>query len=173
DACDQVMDKVGYPRGLIRYSTQNVIDGKYADKDILKHVFRPRTLFYTAIFTGIIVAFLVTLSQRIPLRVDVIRDRLTLSRESPTGGIENIYRLQIINMDGMPHQYAITAKGIDGLKVTSGDRIDIPALGTANLNVTLEASRMAINRPTQPVMFEIRALDNDRLVREAKSSFLK
>ncbi|TCJ16291.1 cytochrome c oxidase accessory protein CcoG [Parasulfuritortus cantonensis] len=173
DACDQVMEKVGYPKGLVRYSTQNVIDGKYPDQDILKHVFRPRTLFYTVVFSGIIVAFLVTLAMRIPLRVDVIRDRLTLSRESASGGIENIYRLQIINMDSKPHQYTISAKGIDGIKVASGDKIDIPALGTENLNVTLEAPRLSINRPTQPVMFEVRALDDERLVREAKSSFLK
>jgi cytochrome c oxidase accessory protein FixG len=173
DACDQVMDKVGYPRGLIRYSTQNVIDGKYSDQDILKHVLRPRTLFYTTIFAGIIVAFLYTLSQRVPLRVDVIRDRLTLSRETPSGGIENIYRLQVINMDGKPHRYAITAKGIEGLKVTSDHQFEVPALGTVNLNVTLEAARLAVNRPTQPIQFEIRAQDDDRLVREAKSSFLK
>ena len=173
DACDQVMEKMNYPKGLIRYSTQNVIDGKYGDKDIMKHVFRPRTLFYTVIFLGIIIAFLYTLAQRIPLRVDVIRDRLTLSRETPNGGIENIYRLQIINMDGKPHQYAISAKGIEGLKVTSGDKVDIPALGTVNLNVTLEASRLAVDKPTQPVEFEIRALDDEKLIRAAKSSFLK
>ena len=173
DACDQVMEKMNYPKGLIRYSTENAIEGKYADKDIVKHVFRPRTLFYTAVFLGIIVAFLYTLANRVPLRVDVIRDRLTLSRETPSGGIENIYRLQIINMDGKPHQYVISAKGIDGLKVTSGDRVDIPALGTVNLNVTLETSRLAVSKPTQPVVFEIRAVDDERLTREAKSSFLK
>ena len=173
DACNQVMEKMDYPKGLIRYSTENAIEGKYADTEIVKHVFRPRTLFYSAIFLGIVVAFLYTLSQRIPLRVDVIRDRLTLSRETPAGGIENIYRLQLINMDGKPHRYAISAKGIEGLKVTSGDKVEIPALGTVNLNVTLEASRLAVSKPTQPVMFEIRALDDERLVREAKSSFLK
>ncbi len=173
DACDQVMEKMNYPKGLIRYSTENAIEGVYADKDITKHVFRPRTLFYAVIFLGILGAFLYTLSQRIPLRVDVIRDRLTLSREAASGGIENIYRLQIINMDAKAHQYAITAKGIEGLKVTSGDSVEIPALGTTNLNVTLEASRLSINRPTQPVIFEIRALDDAKLTREAKSSFLK
>jgi cytochrome c oxidase accessory protein FixG len=173
DACDQVMEKMSYPKGLIRYSTENAIEGKYADKDIAKHVFRPRTLFYSVVFFGIVAAFLYTLANRVPLRVDVIRDRLTLSRETPDGGIENIYRLQIINMDGRPHQYSISAKGIDGLKITHGDRVDIPALGTVNLNVTLEASRLAINKPTQPVVFEIRAKDDERLFREAKSSFLK
>ncbi len=54
DACDQVMEKMGYPKGLIRYSTQNAIDGKYPDRDIFKHTFRPRTLFYTVLLVGIV-----------------------------------------------------------------------------------------------------------------------
>jgi cytochrome c oxidase accessory protein FixG len=173
DACDQVMDKVGYPKGLIRYSTQNVIDGKYPDKDIRKHVFRFRTLFYMVILAGILIAFVYTLSQRIPLRVDVIRDRLTLSRETPTGGLENLYRLQIINMDGQPHHYTVQAKGMDGLKVTSGDQIDIAPLDTENLNITIEAPRTSVSRPSQPVFFEIKAADDPRLTREVRSSFLK
>ncbi len=173
DACDQVMDKMSYPKGLIRYSTQNIIDGKYEDKNMLRHVFRPRTLFYVAVLSGIVIAFVYTLSHRIPLRVDVIRDRLTLSMETPSGGIENTYRLQIINMDGKPHHYTISAKGLAGLKITGGDRVDIPALGNANLNVTLEAPRMSVLHPTQPVFFEIKAADDAGLVREAKSSFLR
>jgi cytochrome c oxidase accessory protein FixG len=173
DACDQVMDKMNYPRGLIRYSTQHVIDGAVPDKDMVKHVFRPRTLFYSVIMLGIMVAFVWTLAQRIPLRVDVIRDRQALSQETAGGNIENLYRLQIINMDDKRHAYRITAKGIDGLKLTHGERVEIESLGTANLSVALEASRMALNRPTQPIVFGIVAEDNPGIAREAKSSFLK
>jgi cytochrome c oxidase accessory protein FixG len=173
DACDQVMEKMDYPKGLIRYSTQNAIDGVYPDKEITRHVFRLRTLFYTAVLGGIIIAFLVTLAQRVPLRVDVIRDRLTLSREAASGGIENIYRLQIINMDNQAHRYSISAKGIEGLKVNEGDAVEIPALGTVDVNVTLEASRLALSRPSHPVVFEIQAADAPEIAREAKSSFLK
>ncbi len=173
DACDQVMEKMNYPKGLIRYSTQNVIDGNVPDKDMVKHVFRPRTLFYSVVMLGIIVAFVWTLAQRIPLRVDVIRDRQTLSQETASGNIENLYRLQIINMDAARHVYKITAKGIEGLKLTRGERIEIDALGTANLSVAAEASRLSLNRPTQPIVFEIVAEDKPGIRREAKSSFLK
>jgi len=173
DACDQVMDKMGYAKGLIRYSTQNAIDGVYADKDIVKHTLRPRTLFYSVLVLGISVAFVYTLAIRIPLRADVIRDRLTLSREVENGQIENLYRLQIINMDGRPHRYAISAKGIDGLSVATGSSVAIPALGTVDLNVTLRADRLKLNRPSQPVFFTIQSTDEPKIVREAKSSFLK
>ena len=173
DACDQVMDKVGYPKGLIRYSTQNAIDGKYEDKDIVKHTLRPRTLFYTSLVLGISIAFVYTLANRIPLRVDVIRDRLTLSREVENGLIENLYRLQIINMDGTSHRYAISAKGIDGLAVATGGSAQIPALGTLELNVTLRADRLKLSKSSQPIFFTIQAQDAPAIVREAKSSFLK
>jgi cytochrome c oxidase accessory protein FixG len=173
DACDQVMAKMNYPKGLIRYSTENAIDGKYADKDIVKHTFRPRTLFYSAILLGIVVAFVWTLALRIPLRVDVIRDRQTLSQEVANGNIENLYRLQIINMDDRRHAYRISAKGVDGLKLTNGGRVEIDALGTANVSVALEASRLALNKPSQAIVFEIVAEDDAKIVREAKSSFLK
>jgi cytochrome c oxidase accessory protein FixG len=173
DACDQVMDKMGYPRGLIRYSTQNAIEGKYPDKDILRHTFRPRTLFYTVVLGAICVAFVYTLAQRVPMRVDVLRDRQVLSRETPTGGIENVYRLQIINMDDRPHRYRITATGIDGLKITRGDSVEIPALSTDDVNVILEVPRMALSKPSHSVVFHVQAEDDPKIVREAKSSFLR
>lgn len=173
DACDQVMEKMAYPKGLIRYSTQNAVDGKYADKEILKHTMRPRTLFYTVVLLGIILAFLYTLANRIPLRADVIRDRLTLSREAENGQIENLYRLQIINMDGSPHRYVISAKGVEGLAVHTGNSVEIPALGTVELNVVLRADRLKLEKPSQPIFFTIQAEDAPDIVREAKSSFLK
>jgi cytochrome c oxidase accessory protein FixG len=173
DACDQVMDKMGYPKGLIRYSTQNAIDGVYSDKEITKHVFRPRTLFYITVVSVIAIAFFYTLAKRIPMRTDVIRDRLTLSRPAENGQIENLYQLRIINMDNAPHHYRIKASGLPGLQVYSGDNVSIPALGTVNQNVILRASSTELKHPSQPVLFTIQADEDAAIVREAKSSFLK
>ncbi|MEO5796043.1 MAG: cytochrome c oxidase accessory protein CcoG, partial [Rhodoferax sp.] len=75
DGCDQVMDKMGYPKGLIRYSTENALKQHLPAQGILKRIFRPRVLVYTAVLWAIIIAALVTLYQRVPLKVDVIRDR--------------------------------------------------------------------------------------------------
>ncbi len=173
DACDQVMDKMGYPKGLIRYSTQNAIDGKYQDREILKHTMRPRTLLYTVVLLGICAAFVYTLANRIPLRADVMRDRLTLSREAENGQIENLYRLQIINMDDRPHRYSIRAAGIEGLSVATGAKAEVPALATLEHNLTLRADRLKLNKPSQPVVLTIQAEDDPGIVREVKSSFLK
>ena len=173
DACDQVMEKMDYPKGLIRYSTQNAIDGVYADKEIPKHVFRPRTLFYIAVVGVITIAFLYTLAMRIPMRADVIRDRLTLSREVENGQIENLYQLRIINMENRQHHYRISATGIEGLRVETGNEVTIGPLSTVNHNVVLRADPSVLKRPSQPVVFTIQADEDAGIVREAKSSFLK
>ncbi len=173
DACDQVMEKMDYPKGLIRYSTQNAIDGVYSDKEIPKHVFRPRTLFYIAVVSVITLAFFYTLAMRIPMRADVIRDRLTLSREVENGQIENLYQLRIINMENRPHHYRISASGLEGLRVTTGKEVTIAPLSTVNHNVVLRADPGVLKRPSQPVLFTIQAEEDASIVREAKSSFLK
>src|SRR5215813_8056240 len=61
DGCDQVMDKMGYPKGLIRYSTENALKGHYGTERIVKRVLRPRVLVYSAVLWIIIIGALVTL----------------------------------------------------------------------------------------------------------------
>ena len=173
DACDQVMEKMDYPKGLIRYSTQNVIDGAYSDQDITRHVFRPRTLFYVGVISLITLAFFYTLAKRVPMRADVLRDRLTLSREVENGQIENLYQLRIINMENVPHHYRIKATGIEGLRVAVGDGVTIAPLSTVQQNVVLRAAGEQLKHPSQPVVFTIQADEDAGIVREAKSSFLK
>ena len=51
DACDEVMDKVGYPRGLIRYATQHALEGKPT------RVLRPRVIVYGTLLALLIAGF--------------------------------------------------------------------------------------------------------------------
>lgn len=173
DACDRVMDKVDSPRGLIRYSTQSAIDGIYPDSEIKRHIFRPRIVFYITVFSAILIAFGYTMAMRVPLLVDVLRDRNSLSREAPSGEIENLYRLQITNMDAKPHRFEVHTKGIEGIKITRGQITDIPALGAESVVVILEVPRLVLNKPSTPIQFEIVAQDAPNLRCEVKSSFIK
>ena len=99
DVCDQVMDKMEYPRGLIRYTTEHALKHKQG------HVIRPRLLVYGALLLVIISSTLWSMTHRIPLRADLIRDRNALYRELPGDLIENVYTLKITNMDNAPHRY--------------------------------------------------------------------
>src|SRR4029078_6349379 len=64
DGCNQVMDKMGYPKGLIRYATANALKQRLPAHGILKRILRPRVLLYTAILWAIIIAAMITLYQR-------------------------------------------------------------------------------------------------------------
>jgi cytochrome c oxidase accessory protein FixG len=75
DGCDQVMDKMGYERGLIRYTTEHALTRKLDNKAMWKRVFRLRTLVYSGILGLIIIVAAVSLVYHVPLKVDVIRDR--------------------------------------------------------------------------------------------------
>jgi polyferredoxin len=74
-------------------------------------------VIYSTVLWAIIIATSVSLYLRVPLKVDVIRDRSTLSREVADGLIENVYRLQIMNTQEIPRTLSITATGIDELTV--------------------------------------------------------
>ena len=92
DVCDTVMDKVGYPRGLVKYSTQHAMQNQWTSSQTLRHVFRPRVLIYTGILLLVIALLFGSLLTRKSFKVDVVRDRASLSRIVSGGNIENVYR---------------------------------------------------------------------------------
>lgn len=172
DGCDQIMDKMGYPRGLIRYTTENVVKGNYPDSSILKHVLRPRTIIYTVLLAAIGGAFVWSLSTRVPLRVDVVRDRVALSKETDEGMIENVYRLQLINKDSQPHRYTLTAHGIEGLQVVTAAReIAAAPLQTVDIPVSLIADPVELKSRSIEVTFTIQATDDARIRDEVATKF--
>ena len=174
DGCDQVMEKMGYPKGLIRYTTENALKGKYPDTGILSHVFRPRVLVYSAILLAIISAFLITLANRVPLRVEVIRDRATLSRTVEDGRLENIYTVQILNMENRGHRYKITASGADDITVIADPaRLQAGAQQAVQVPIRLRIDPVSLKGPSTPVTIRVQAEENPELVREAKTSFLR
>lgn len=101
DACNGVMRKLGYPKGLIRYSTQNAIDGKRT------RILRPRVLIYGALLAALLAGWGWGVSHRSTLIVDALRDRNALYRETAQGTVENSYTLKLANKDRAAHQYRV------------------------------------------------------------------
>ena len=125
DVCDTVMDKLGYARGLVKYSTQNAVNQHWTSAQTLRHVLRPRVLIYSAILGSVVLAMAVSLAMRIPFKVDVVRDRGVLARIVEGGSIENVYRLQIMNATEATQQFAISVEGLPGLAVASDSQVTI------------------------------------------------
>jgi cytochrome c oxidase accessory protein FixG len=171
DGCNQVMDRFGYPHGLIRYTTDNAVHGVYPDGQIVRHLLRPRTLVYTGILLAIIAAFCVLLFLRVPLKVDVIRDRAMLVREAADGRLENVYRLQIMNTAETPRRLLISVKGIEGMEMIVKQPVEVPVASTTTVPVTLRVDPASTTPGTHPLHFTIKDMDDERVRTEEKSVF--
>jgi len=166
DVCDTVMDKVGYPRGLIKYSTENAIANRWTQQQVKKHVFRPRVLVYTTILMGIVTAIVVTLATRTPFKVDVVRDRGVMARVVEAGKTENVYRLQIMNATESDQHYRVTVTGLPGLTVTSEDTILVKSTEARTLPERVQAPFEAAAPGSHEIHFEIESLDSPGRLRE-------
>ena len=171
DACNTVMDKMKYPRGLIRFSTQNGVKNHWTQSQMLKRVLRPRVLFYSAVLVVLCIGMLASLVVRTPLKVDIVRDRAALSRIVAGGKLENIYRLQIMNATEGAQRYTISAHGMEGLQVASETAIDIGPAESRWVVVRLQIPYGSASPGSHTVYFDIQAQGDKAQVAE-KSVFL-
>ena len=160
DVCDTVMDKMGYARGLVKYSTQNAISQHWTPAQTLRHVLRPRVLVYSSILGAIVIAMLVSLSLRTPFKVDVVRDRGVMARVVSGGKIENVYRLQVMNATESTQHYKIIAAGLPGLVVSSENIVRVGSTESRWVAVRVQAPFDVAAPGSHAMQFEIESLDS-------------
>jgi cytochrome c oxidase accessory protein FixG len=171
DVCDTVMDKMGYARGLVRYTTQNAMANHWTRAQTWRHVLRPRVLLYSSILLSIVIAMVVSMSLRTPFKVNVVRDRGVMARIVSGGKIENVYQLQVMNATESTQRYRITAQGLPGLAVASEDVVTVDSTQATRLAVRVQAPYDAAEPGTHPIKFEIQSLDTPGHLSE-KSMFM-
>jgi cytochrome c oxidase accessory protein FixG len=158
DVCDSVMDKMNYPRGLVRYDTQNGLDRHLTRDQMLRRMLRPRVLIYSAVLIIISGALLASLLLRATFRVDVVRDRSSLARIVDDGYIENVYRLQLMNATEAPQRFQVTVAGMPEMSLERELVLDVQAADsrwvTASVRVPpLTASQAGAG--AHPIAFHI------------------
>lgn len=166
DACDDVMDKMGSPRGLIRYTTERALHAG------VTQVVRPRMLVYAALLALVSGALVYALFTRTPLILDVIRDRNALYREVHGERIENAYSLKVINLDDKPHTYRLAVSGLPGLELTApAEPIAVPSGSVSNIPARLEAPATAAGG-VHRIVLTLTAVDAPRIAVEEKTRFI-
>ncbi|HYF20384.1 MAG TPA: cytochrome c oxidase accessory protein CcoG [Ramlibacter sp.] len=171
DVCNTVMDKMHYPHGLIRFTTQNALAGGWDRHAIWRRVLRPRILVYTVVLGALSLGLAASLAMRMPLKVDVVRDRAALSRIVAGGQLENVYRLQVMNATEETQRYRITAEGLPGLAVASESEVAVGPAESRWVAVRLQVPYGSSPPGSHPIHFDIQARGGDAHVRE-KSVFL-
>ena len=165
DACDSIMEKMNYPKGLISYTTEHNLSGQKT------HLVRPRLIGYAIALLAMMAVFAWAVASRSLVELDVLKDRV-LYRENEEGRIENVYTLKIMNKAQQPVTYLIEADGLDGL-VYEGKR-EIQALAGEVLALPVELSIDPEKLPssTNEIMFRIRSADDESIHNDAASRFI-
>jgi cytochrome c oxidase accessory protein FixG len=121
DACDDVMEKMGSPKGLVSYTTQHHVDSRQAVAlswlnfsgerwmDGFVAMARLRVVIYLLLLIMVGSALIVGMMMRPAVRADVVRDRGVMSRELADGLVENVYRVQLMNTTERVQRVAIEA----------------------------------------------------------------
>jgi cytochrome c oxidase accessory protein FixG len=175
DVCDDVMGKMGYAPGLIRYATENGVTQGLSRAQMLRRALRPRVLVYGLALLVLSAAFVASLSLRSGFSVDVIRDRGALARVVQDGVVENTYRLQIANASEQLRRYSVRVDGLPGLRIVSPTELSVDGtrIGSLPLTLALDADAAEPYRGrASAIVFEITsAHDGQSTSRREKSTY--
>jgi cytochrome c oxidase accessory protein FixG len=136
DACDNVMDKLGKPRGLIRLSSQEALETRSSSK---KKILRPRTVVYPAIIAVLLGLMGFVLERAGEADVTVLRQLNAPFVLDDAGAVRNQLRVKVVNRASGPRTYALAIPGIDAsdmiapqfpLTVEENDSITTPVFVT-------------------------------------------
>ncbi|SMY08295.1 cytochrome c oxidase accessory protein CcoG [Flavimaricola marinus] len=147
DACDEVMDKIGKPRGLIDYLALSDEPAERAGnppKKIWRHVLRPRTILYTALWgaIGLGLVYALFIRSDIELTVSPVRNPTYVVQSD--GAIRNIYDVRLRNKSGEDREFHLSLTSDETLRIDleGGGRdltVDVPANSTVLQRVYVTA----------------------------------
>ena len=129
-------------------------------------------MIYGAITALIIGATAFGIATRLPLKVDVIRDRNSLSREAEGGLIENLYRLQIMNVSETTQRYTISVTGLDGIDIAAERIVEIPAASARTVLTPVRVPPESGKKGSNRIYFDVKAVSNEKIAVHEKASFL-
>lgn len=167
DACNSIMKKMNYPTGLVRYTTERqLVDKKKS------HVLRLKLLAYVVLLSVLVIGFVWALSGRVPIELDVMRDRNQLYFERMDGLVENAYTIKITNKTQDEHEYKLTLIAPDALRMESrwqviplepGESFDVPVSVVGKPDTLPELST--------PIKFNVISIDDKHITATSPNVF--
>ena len=165
DACDSIMDRMGYARGLVGYSSERALEGGKT------HLLRPRLIGYAIALVLMILALTWLGATRPQLSVDVIKDR-GMFRENAAGEIENIYNLKLINKTQHDQRYVVELEEAPGFRLQGEHEVSIGAGEILSLPVSVALTEDEGPAGSRPLRFVVRSLDEPDTEVSAGSTFV-
>lgn len=166
DACDAVMDSIGKPRGLVRYTTENSLEGQ------VTKIIRPRLLGYGAVLAILATFLFAGVLMRQPVDLDVVRDRNALFQETSEGLLENVYTLKVANMGQNPRTFLISLEAPEGISYRGPQAILLGGGAMESLPVSLVLDPNLTKPVNADIHFQVQAQDNPSVQKRIESRFI-
>lgn len=139
DACDNMMDQINAPRGLIRYTSSKAL------RDNKKTRFlRPKTLGYGLVLAITFTFFVITLSTKSNVELNILRDRNVLARSVPGQKVQNSYTIKVLNKTENTRHFTLVAEGLDGLEILNNAAFSIDPAEVYETIVRINAPKSAL-----------------------------
>ncbi|GAA0811447.1 cytochrome c oxidase accessory protein CcoG [Colwellia asteriadis] len=164
DACNGVMDKMNYARGLIRYTTEHELKHKKV------HVVRGKLIGYGLLLVIMSSMLILEVVNRVPLSLDIIRDRTELAKENFNGEIENVFTLKILNMSQTDNTYKLSVSGIENTQWHGAQEITVKAATASTLPISISVDPYDLKGYMTDITFTVEQINTDSEVKVAQES---
>jgi cytochrome c oxidase accessory protein FixG len=166
DVCDDVMDKMDYPRGLVKYTTENKMEGRKTT------ILRPRIIIYVILLVSILSGIFYSIETRDSVALNILRDRNALYRENFEGTISNSYTIKVLNMDLIDHDYTLKVTGIEGLQSSIKEPIKVKAGQVLEMPLLLSAEPESLHHTSLTIKLTLQAVDDINVSTESEGRFI-
>ena len=169
DACDSIMDKVGRPRGLIRYASLDEIEGKPVKK-LYQH---PRTWVYISIILIALGGIIFGLTHLGAMTLRVIPERQPLFVSMSDGSIQNKYEFKVVNKTDKDLHVQVTAEGgVSGQIIIGAEQPLLTHHGRGtSFTIFVKAPGGNIKQEVTPIEFRIQSTEDPSIEAEYDSKF--
>ncbi|RHW76824.1 cytochrome c oxidase accessory protein CcoG [Colwellia sp. RSH04] len=165
DACSGVMTRMNYPQGLIRYTTEHELDGKKV------HLVRSKLIGYAVLLVIMTTMLVLEIVNRVPLSLDIIRDRTELAKENFNGEIENVYTLKILNMSQTDNVYKLSVKGIENTQWHGKQEVMVEAASVYTLPISISVDPYELKSLMTDITFVVEQKTDEEVRIEQESRF--
>ena len=167
DACDETMEKFNYPKGLISYTSEQKLAGKEVKRFNLKLVsYGTLSLLFTVLLG-------LWISNRIPLEVNIIRDRNALYRVNYEGIVENTYTLKILNKSQIPLHFDIDVIDLDYPEIKLPKKLLIGAGMMQEVPITLVIDGDLLKKKITDISFAIQSIEEPDIQLQKNTMFFR
>jgi cytochrome c oxidase accessory protein FixG len=166
DACNAVMDKMEYPRGLIRFTSDDALENG------VTHFFRLRVLGYIGILAIMCGLFVYTVINRQPVTLDVSRDRGAQLFRIRSGHVQNVYTIKIHNMDRQSHQYTIALETPLPFRIVKYRPVLLEEGEIFSVPLRVSIPKAELEHGTSDIVFIVRATEDDAMTAREAATFI-